>query len=97
MGSSTLPGSAEFWSFKPPPEGLILGSWRGWFSAHGIDPDAVAFVGVPGVCPYTWVERRDNPGQRQIVYLTPGVRDDLPIVREVTIDLAEPPAPFPEH
>lgn len=42
-----------------------------------------------------WVERRANPGQNQIVVLEDGVRGGEPIHVERTIDLPEPPAPFP--
>lgn len=87
--------SDTFRQFNPPPSGDALAVWRDWFAAHGIDPDTVAFHGVE-VHPVTWVERRANPGQSQIVYLMPGQDSGgTPIVVERTVDLDEPPAPFP--
>lgn len=80
--------------FVPPPEGDDLATWRAWFAGHGIDADDVDFDGVP-VSP-SWVERRDNPGQAQIVYTAAAVDGEgTPILLERTVDLETPPAVFP--
>ncbi len=77
------------------PSGDELAAWNAWFTAHGIGPDDVAWstLNPSWSC---WVERRDQPGQRQILYTANDVDSQgRPIMAQRVVNLAVSPAPFP--
>ena len=77
-----------FREFRSSPTGDTLAAWQQWFTAQGIDPNDVAWD--------AWVERRDNPGQKQIVYMSDANDVDGSAIKvERTVDLSQSPLPFP--
>lgn len=84
-----------FREFTAAPDGQDREAWDAWFTAHGIDPTGVAYA-TDNPSWSCWVERRDQPGQRQILYTADGV-DTLgrPVMAQRVVELVSSPAPFP--